>query len=240
VSAIRDEAVRRHYRADLDQRLRDLFAPPPRVWQPRRQDRDPRRGGGRLRMPDPPLKPISPQFQASAPARGLSTAISPREALILLAAVNHPWLATRHAEDLAHLDFRQPDLDALKAALIELAGHGETRTRADIEPDLGSRGLTPTLQRLESSVTTGAVWGVRAEAAPEDVDLTFGQLLALHRHWNALLKELKEAERACGDDLTDANFAWLKDVKERMASADGTEALIDGFGAASGRAVRAL
>jgi DNA primase len=238
VAAIRDETVRRHYRADLDARLQILFAPAPRTWQPRQPGRG--TGGRRFAAADPPLKPISPQFQASAAARGPRTAISPREALILIALVNHPWLAARHGEDLIHLDFRQPDLDALKETIVDLAGHGEAATRADIEHHLSATGQLAVLARVDAAVTTGSVWGARPDAAAEDVDLTFGQLLALHRHWNALLKELKEAERACGEDLTEANFAWLKDVKDRMARAEGTEALVEGFGAASGRGKAAM
>jgi DNA primase len=241
VAAIRDESVRRHYRADLDARLQALFAPAPRVWQPRQPGRGGRNArGGRYATPDMALKPISPQFQGSAAARGARTAMSPREALILLALVNHPWLAARHGEDLIHLDFRQPDLDALKAVIVDLAGHGEAASRADIEAHLAGTGQVAVLARVDAAVTTASVWGARPDAAPEDVDLTFGQLLALHRHWNALLKELKEAERACGEDLTEANFAWLKDVKDRMARAEGTEALIEGFGAASGRGKAAM
>ena len=40
---------------------------------------------------------------------------------------------------------------------------------------------------------------------------------------------------ALGDEPTDANMAWLKDVSARLESLDGTEALIEGFGELSGR-----
>ena len=39
---------------------------------------------------------------------------------------------------------------------------------------------------------------------------------------------------------TEANYSWLQDVKARLAVVDGTEALIEGFGAASGRAAQTL
>jgi DNA primase len=45
---------------------------------------------------------------------------------------------------------------------------------------------------------------------------------------------------ALGKDNTEANYARLRDVKARLSSLDGTEALIDGFGASSGRATRSL
>jgi DNA primase len=45
---------------------------------------------------------------------------------------------------------------------------------------------------------------------------------------------------ALGADNSEANYARLRDVKARLASIEGTEALIEGFGAASGRPARSL
>ena len=80
-----------------------------------------------------------------------------------------------------------------------------------------------------------AVWGAREGAARDDVLATWHQLVALHRQWHSLLRELKDAELALGEDPSEANLAWLRDVKARMAEVDGTEALIEGFGELSGR-----
>jgi DNA primase len=58
----------------------------------------------------------------------------------------------------------------------------------------------------------------------------------LHRQWRFLIKALKDAEQALGRESTDANYSWLQDVKARLSVIDGTEGLIEGFGASSGRA----
>jgi DNA primase len=70
--------------------------------------------------------------------------------------------------------------------------------------------------------------------------LTWKQLVALHRQWHALAKELRDAEQALGRESTEANYSWLQDIKARQSVLEGTEALIEGFGVASGRAQRAL
>jgi len=62
----------------------------------------------------------------------------------------------------------------------------------------------------------------------------------LHRQWHSLLRELKDAELALGEDASEANLAWLRDVKSRLSEVDGTEALIEGFGESSGRFQRSL
>ena len=69
---------------------------------------------------------------------------------------------------------------------------------------------------------------------------TWQQLVALHRQSHSLLRELKDAELALGEDGSEANFAWLRDVKARLAEVDGTEALIEGFGESSGRFQRSV
>jgi DNA primase len=84
------------------------------------------------------------------------------------------------------------------------------------------------------------VWGAQAGAAREDVLSTWHQLVVLHRQWHSLLRELKDAELALGDEASDANLGWLLDVKARLAEVDGTEALIEGFGESSGRFQRSM
>ena len=62
-----------------------------------------------------------------------------------------------------------------------------------------------------------------------------GPIVTLHRKARTLNRELKDAERALGDDPSEANLAWIRDVQNRLAALEGTEALIEGFGASSGR-----
>ena len=75
---------------------------------------------------------------------------------------------------------------------------------------------------------------------PDDVLVTWQQLVALHRQWHSLTKELKDAEQALGQDNSEGNYLRLRDIKARLSQMDGTEALIEGFGASSGRGVRSL
>ena len=106
--------------------------------------------------------------------------------------------------------------------------------------DLAAGGFSQALQRVERAITTSAVWGAQKDAAREDVLSTWRQLVSLHRQWHSLLRELKDAEAALGEDASEASLAWLRDVKARMAEVDGTEALIEGFGESSGRFQRSV
>jgi DNA primase len=260
MGTIADETVRRYYRADFAARLRQLFAPI-EVAASRRDWAERGRGGGRARRPfkrDEGYAGPSPALLASALHRGHRTAIPLREALILQAALNHPWLLHDRLEELAEIDFRHADTKKLKAALIDVLAHrfGHETSHdtshdtdhgdpAEIDPaefaaELGRLGFADVLARIERTITTPSVWGARPEAAMNDALLTWRQLLALHRQWHSLTRELKDAELALGADNSEANYARLRDVKSRLSTIDGTEALVEGFGDRSGRPTRSV
>jgi DNA primase len=260
-AAIADEAVRRYYRQDFSARLAQLFAPPQQQreargggwrdqrgggnWRERRNGDWPRRDAPRTGGRATPYVVVSQQLAASPVHRGHRTAVPRREALILEAALNHPWLLHDHLEELASLEFRHADAERLKGALIDIAAHNAGHSAAALDPgalkaELVSRNLAEAMDRIAAAITTPSVWGARAEAAPDDVLVTWQQLVALHRQWHSLTKELQDAEQALGQDASEANYLRLRDVKARLSRMDGTEALIEGFGASSGRGIRSL
>jgi DNA primase len=193
-----------------------------------------------------PYQATSPQLALSPIMRGQRSAISRREALILQTLINHPWLLHDHLEEIAALELAHPEAHKLRAGIIAAFGHdhhhkGEpSEQSAKIRADLEAGGFSQVLQRVERAITTSAVWGVQSGAAREDVLSTWHQLVSLHRQWHSLLRELKDAELALGDEASEAHLAWLRDVKARMAEVDGTEALIEGFGESSGRFQRSV
>ncbi|APO56312.1 DNA primase [Bradyrhizobium diazoefficiens] len=262
---IRDEVVRRYYRQDLAERLQRTFAPESgrggfagrgnfrpgqggRPFQPRSGGQANRFGGQGFRgapgptpLPSGPYQAASPQLAMSPIMKGQRSVISRREALILQCLINHPWLLHEHLEEVAALEFAHPEAHKLRAGIIAAfandhhhspdPGELAEKMRADIEKG----GFSQLLQRVENGITTAAVWGAREGAARDDVLSTWHQLVALHRQWHSLLRELKDAELALGEDPSEANLAWLRDVKARIGEVDGTEALIEGFGELSGR-----
>jgi len=248
-AAIGDESVKRYYRQSLADRLRQLFARSDvqqRGGSRPRWSGPPGRAGGRDRHPPGalvrglPYQVASASLPSSPVHRGPRSALPLREVLILQMALNHPWLLHEHFEELAAVEFRNTDAQKAKTVLIDLVAHGGIVDRAGLNATFAGMGYGPFVERLRRAVTTSSVWAVAPEAAHEDVLLTWQQLLALHRQWHSLAKELKEAEVALGQDNTEANFGWLTDVKSRLSALDGIEALVEGFGASSGRTVQSF
>jgi DNA primase len=246
VSLIGNENVRRHYRDDYQARLRALFAPvnPAPFSRDRSFDRrnlqsrnDWMRGGagGRnFRERDPFAQP-SARLGTSSLVRGTKSATPAREALILMAVLHHPFLLERHAEEFAELDFVHGDADLLRRAMLE-GCHDEAETDArTLEAALVRRGLEKELFRMKAAITHTSDWPAREGAAEDDVDQWWAHVVTLHRKKRTLNRELKEAERALGEEPSEANWAWIRDVQGRLQALEGTEALIEGFGLSSGR-----
>jgi DNA primase len=56
------------------------------------------------------------------------------------------------------------------------------------------------------------------------------QAITLHRRARTLHSELRAAERALAEDNSEANFAWLQEIKRQLSSVEGTEADVENEG----------
>jgi DNA primase len=236
IAAIPD-AVRKYYRQDFDGRLRELFVPAAAIHSRGFPYPKQSRQAGRSPLAPAPVV-ASSRLSASTIVRGTRAVLQPREALILLAIVNHPWLLEGHAEELADIEFLHPDANRLRRELLAVAaGRGPT------EPDvlrqtLQERNLGSMLAKVEVALTHPADWPARQGAAPDDVRQWWAHVVTLHRKSRTLNRELKEAEHALGEEPSEENLAWLRDVQGQLLAIEGTEAAIEGFGALSGRPSR--
>jgi DNA primase len=245
-ASIGNDAVRKYYRRDFEARLNALFAAVRAPAEKRAYERTGPRGFGRAwpqRGSGPrgqTLMPLSPRLSTSPIVRGSRSALPPREALILLAVLNHPWLLDTHAEEFAELEFLHRDAERLRRAILDAAIGLAAVNAEELRATVAGRDLGPLLARVEAAITHSADWPARAGAAVEDVAQWWNHVVTLHRKARTLNKELQEAESALGKEPSEANLAWLRDVQGRLSELGGTEALIEGFGTLSGRPVRSL
>jgi DNA primase len=240
VGLIGDETVRKHYRAELMDRFRRMFAPAaastggPRRFKPGE--------GGRRRFNDvrEAVRGTGEAMRHSAVVRGASAGLPRNEALLLFAVLNHSWLLDLHAEELAELPFLNREASELRRVLLDAHMEGESDDEERLAARLGARNLDNALVRVRACAVARHDWPAFADAGRGDVELWWHQRTALHRRAHALSKELREAEKALADDPTEMNWARFLDVQKRLAALDGTEALVEGFGAASGRPARSM
>ncbi|HQS10261.1 MAG TPA: DNA primase [Xanthobacteraceae bacterium] len=238
VSTIADENVRRHYRQDLNERLKRLLSPPreARGFVAAGRARNPDMRGGRFKPREEPLVVRGGgELSRTSLIRGPLSSLPRGEALLLFCLLNHPWLMDENGEDIAELPFANADADTLRRALLDAHMEGKAGDSQSLAHQLEKMGVEALSRRARAVANPRMDWPAYPDTGAEDVRLWWSQCTALHRKAYALSRELREAERSLGDDPSEANFAWLRDVRERLSAVEGTEALVEGFGASSGR-----
>ena len=239
---IADESVRRHYVQAFADRIAAFFPasePAERGWRgSSRRDRGApyERRSSQLGAAGRKI-PVSDRLRRSQLLSGRATPPL-REMVLVMTMVNHPGLMARHLDDFAHLEFSHSDLDRLRAAVVEIVAHGDAEGAAELAKALETRDLGLLAARLSAQIAAMGYWPAAPAADDRDAEEGWNQALTLHRRKRTLHTELKEAEAALASDPSDANLARLVDIQNQLANSEGTEALIEGFGASSGRQAR--
>jgi DNA primase len=184
-----------------------------------------RRGYRDQFQPSIPLRPSESLMRSALFSRSAATAVTPREALILLMMVEHPALFRHHAETLAELEWKHRDASDLAAALLDLAALGETAD--DLRAILTGQGHGSLLARIEQALSSADRAVLREGKPGLTPDSFLRQSLALHKRALTLNTELRSAERALAEDASDANLAWVRDITEQIQALEGIEADID-------------
>ena len=218
IAEIADPVVRDYYRTEMRSRLNRLRRPETPAWQP--GSRRPFRRPG-----DPEPAP----FAAGAAARraGADLDGSRQERALLGALIERPALLHILAEDLAALPIVNPELARLRSGLLDAlsllplgvdpaaddaAGDGPLEARL-IEEHLQRTGLG----RLAASAQAKAREAFRDD--PADADGWVGQWRRAARHMTQLTadpEELKRAEDALAEDMSEENLRRLQAILDRM------------------------
>jgi DNA primase len=228
VAEIGDPMVRDYYRTEMRNRLNRIRRPDPPAWRP--GERRPFRRPG-----DPAPSP----FAAGAAAREARPEAdgSHQERALLGALIDRPALLHVLAEDLAALPIANPDLARLRSGLLdalsmiplgvdpaadEAMAQGTTTDEAPGEASLEARLIEEHLHRTGLG---GLAAVARAKARevfrddPSDSDGRVGQWRRAARHMNQLTadpEELKRAEEALAEDMSEENLRRLQAILDRM------------------------
>ncbi len=250
-NSIRDNTVRRHYQQDFDEKLNALVRPQwggrrGGNWQANRSGNytGPRRGGysggvrGGAGSPKLVVSETLRNSRLMKPGHGSDA--TPREAAILMCLINHPALCETRLETLAELDFETPLSRKLLGAVLDLVTAGAIEDGKQMRAALVAAGHEAVVTRMTALLSRQGVWQSGADIAEQDAETGLRHALALHYKSVQLNRELRAAEQALGEELSEENLERLRDIRNQITSIDGTEALIEGFGSLSGRATRSF
>lgn len=201
---IRNPAVQNHYRDHFRGRLRKLFAPAPRTWQPNNR---PFTGSGRFQAP---LGDTSPPIAPGTNGR--------KERELLLAALTHPWLLDEHGQAFAALTFPQAELDSLKSRILEEASRHPGLDGEAFETHLREQGLGPQLDLVTGGNSRSLEPYARASTPRDKVERGWWQAVRRYR-LAELEQELVDAHIAYGRDATPETNAWFMAIQAEVSSA---------------------
>ncbi|MEQ8266650.1 MAG: DNA primase [Parvibaculum sp.] len=232
VATIADPKVRSHYAENLRAKVQQFFGGTrggQRGFGQNRFSRSPFggsrpfKGRGTFNRDRDYIPPVTPELRRSALASEGSGGRG-REGLILLTLLNHPELLENYAEEVSRIEIGTPALDRLRNEIIDIAALHAPLEREALRNHLLSRDLADIARRLEAGTAFSSDRFAWPDAAPDEAEAGFLHMLARHRRTISLEAELKAAERALADEMTEENFARLRAIHaqlERTEAADG-------------------
>jgi len=135
------------------------------------------------------------------------------------------------------LELTSNDLVLLRRIILDQFAFDPALTREKLIGAIEEAGLGTIWADAELRVKAAYMWPALQNAALEDAREAFTQLLHLHRRVRSLHRELRaaEAEMAVAEVWTEEDARHLAEIQAELHNIDATNALIDGFGIASGR-----
>lgn len=157
-----------------------------------------------------------------------SATLPPREALLVLTLLNHPWLLEARCEDVAELKLTSPPLAGLRDALLALLARNIALDRGEMRAQLTLLGLDKVVALAERAITHKSDRFVDPAAEASEVEAGWQHAVDLHERQVGLKGSLHAAGLAY--EPTDEAFAGILELQDRLANASESGGSEDGGG----------
>ena len=178
--------------------------------------------GGNQRFAQPGGRlPASDALRQSSLAATTAAASMPyREALLIAALLNHPWLLGEQAEEISGIDFTTAALAKLRSTLLSLDADNISLDRQTLRSHLLELEVAKTLGAVERAITHKCDRFANPDADRAEVDAGWRHALALHERQSGLRKALEAAEQEWHDTESEDAFARIREIKALIANSD--------------------
>lgn len=205
VKSIANKDVRDAYGGELRQRLDAQFAPPAASGaRPQRQGRgqpwqaNQRGRGGKFGFRyEPPPMPSTGLKQRGAPVPWA------REAILILAIINHPALIERQESQIFDLELADPGLKSLLSEVLSAVSGDPSLDSTGLKSHLTHTGAAGSLERVLDDPELSKHRFLRPDAEIDEVEQGFRNALAHHLYESTLKQELARSASqifTSGDD----------------------------------------
>jgi DNA primase len=178
----------------------------------------------RTRLGGPPRAALAATSMARSNELSERTvAAPPREALLVLTLVNHPWLLEQHCEAIAEMALTSVPLAQLRDALLELLNGENPLDSAYVRSHLTSLGLDHVVAIAERSITHKSDRFASIDAEAGEVEAGWRHAFDLHETQVGLRLALQAADRAWSSEPSEANWGRIVELQERIARRSNVE-----------------
>jgi DNA primase len=218
VARISDNTVREYYGQQFNEMLSSAFAP-------RRAARQVRPGGFRNSPRDRGGRFANGSFQADRlkPAQGFGAGVEGltirRERLLVAGLLNHPELVHEVFEDIADLSLNSQDLDNVLKAILKQATSGAPLDLDALKTNFFGTATGRLIEELTGPGTAKLDPFARPDTPLVQAKKDWTSVFRLHR-LNDLRRDLRAAERALADDMTEENLARFTALRQAVEHAE--------------------
>ncbi len=173
-------------------------------------------------------QPASDALRQSILATGGAAPSLPyREALLMLALLNHPWLLEDQAEEIAGINLTSPALVKLRSALLSLEIADFSLDSQSLRSHLLKLSLGKVVDLIERAITHKCDRFAEPDAERAEVEAGWRHALALHERQSGLRKALAAAEQEWHDTESEDAFARIREIKSLITNSHVLEAPFD-------------
>ena len=142
--------------------------------------------------------------------------VPPREALLLRALMNHPWLIEEQWEEIAGLDFASSAAKRLRDTLLALPSEGVPLDSAELRAQVSQLGLDKALDRLDRATSHRSDRFAEPDAERDVVARGWLHTVLMHAQDN-LRRALAAANAAWDEEQTEDTLARILEIKRQLA-----------------------
>jgi DNA primase len=142
-----------------------------------------------------------------------------RERIIVYTVLNHPDLLEKHLESFAILRLARPELDKLRAEIIEIAAGGGTLDRSSLRNHLEKRGAAHLADELECQKSVKYQRFASPDTEFAEAEECWLHILSIHHEFLLLQGEAREAEAAFQQEMNEENWRRLQSIQLQLKEA---------------------
>ena len=151
-----------------------------------------------------------------------SLPVPAREALLVTALLNHPWLLERHCEEVAQLPLTAAPLARLRDGMLALLSQGTPLDGLHLRTQLSAIGLNGSVAIAGRGITHKGDKFAEPETDAAEVEAGWLHALAMHKSQTELKRHLEGLERAYAAEPSEVAFGQIVEIQQQLLKAHQT------------------